>query len=227
VEEVIKFLPDKITPVFIKMQLPLETNPKNDCGVLCLQMILSNDTQIDKKELSLGKMRERIDKTFKEGVNPGSICKILKEEGYDVKYFTTIDGESISENDPKTSFEKWDPRVIGIVNNSEKHGIVVNLEKLQASAKWLTKEENKEIISKKNLSIKEISDFLRENKRIITLVMNGAHYVVVTGVDNEKIYYNDPATNEKPTMKSLTHNEFLKYWAEREDMRDAIVAGTS
>lgn len=215
--------PNKIEPISIEIPLPLETNPLNDCGALSLQMVLLKDTQTRGDMLSLENLRRRLNKTFEEGADSGRICKVLKEEGYNVKYFSTLDIKSIADNDPKTAFEKWDLRVVNAVNSLQGSTLVVNKEKLHDSAKWLTMEENKEIIIKKNLSIKEIADFLREGKRVIIPVMSGAHYIVIVGVDNERIYYNDPTANETPTKKSKMHAEFIKYWAERPDMRDAIV----
>ena len=44
------------------------------------------------------------------------------------------------------------------------------------------------MIKHKNLSLEEIAGLLQSGKKIIALVKNGAHYVLVTGIDNEKIY---------------------------------------
>ena len=213
--------PITIEPILMNIPLPLEKNPLNDCGVLSLQMILLSDKHSE--DFSLENLRNRVGKTFEEGTSPANICKVLKEEGYKVKYFSSIDIESVAKNDPKTDFNKWDPRVIGAVNAAKGSSLVINAEKLHDSAIWLNKEENKGMIENKNLSIKEVADLLREGKKVIALVKDGSHYVVIVGVDNKNIYFNDPATNETPTQKSKTHLDFLNYWAQRPDMRDAIV----
>ena len=208
----------------IDIPLSLEINPFNDCGPLCLQMIFLKDKNLNEDELSLEHLRERVGKTFEEGTNPGDMCRVLQEEDYIVNYFSTIDIKSIADNDPKTNFENWDQRIKYAVMISKSSPLIINTEKLYNSAKWIMEEKNKNIIVRKNLSIKEMISLLKDNKRIITLVKNSSHYVVIVEIDETNIYFNDPESKENPVKKTKTHEEFLKYWAEEESIRDAIVA---
>ncbi len=209
-----------ILPASIEIPLSPERNPLNECGVICLQMILEHDK---KTQILLEDLRARLDKPLEEGVDPGRLCKVLKEEGYDVHYHTSVDVETIANNNPETDFDKWDQKIQNVVALYKGSTLEVNIDKLHTSAQWLVSEENKDMVIKKNLSLSEIAQLLGESKRIIALVKNAAHYVVIVGIDASHVYFNDPQA-VGTLRESKTHEEFLSYWSGQPDARDAIVA---
>ena len=209
-----------ILPASIEIPLSPESNPLNECGVICLQMILEHDK---KTPILLEDLRARLDKPLEEGVDPGRLCKVLKEEGYDVHYHTSVDVETIANNNPESDFHKWDEKIQNVVALYKGSTLEVNVDKLHTSAQWLVSEENKDIVVKKNLSLLNIARLLGEDKRIIALVKNAAHFVVIVGIDASHVYFNDPQAGGT-IRESKTHEEFLAYWSSQPDARDAIVA---
>jgi ABC-type bacteriocin/lantibiotic exporter with double-glycine peptidase domain len=52
---------------------------------------------------------------------------------------------------------------------------------------------------------------LSRRSRVIVSVKGGRHFVVVTGVDNDSVYFNDPV--EEPVKRKMSHAEFREYWS--------------
>ncbi len=70
-----------------------------------------------------------------------------------------------------------------------------------------------------SMTIEDLKQFIEENKPIITPIQalcdpseyeknDNGHYVVVTGYDKDKIYFQDPSEG----YKSVSHTEFKKRW---------------
>ncbi|HPO05843.1 MAG TPA: papain-like cysteine protease family protein, partial [Candidatus Gracilibacteria bacterium] len=58
-------------------------------------------------------------------------------------------------------------------------------------------------------------------KRVIAL-FGATHYVVITGIDENNIYFNNPAL--EPKQESLSHGDFFRRWREIFDSTEAIIA---
>jgi len=207
----------RVNSKFIEVSLPIEKNPGMDCGALAIQMLMLTDIPEKKDEVLLKKIRKRVQKSLNESTLPGNICKVLKKIGYNVSFFSMIDWRSIANKD----FDNWDHRVRELINN-DRHALEypnsINVKKLQDSAKWLI---SANLISRKKFTIGLLAKFLREGKRVIALVDNGTHYVVIIGIDRENVYYNDPTF--EPVKAIKTHDEFMSYWGIAQSMTEAIV----
>jgi hypothetical protein len=214
---------EKIKTVLTEVELPREGNPKNDCGPLSIEMLALTDLGDKAKELNLERLRNLVGKTKDEGTMPGNICNLLKDLGYGVKYYSTIDWKACTV-DPSTSFDQWDKKIRNLPPEHFKpredgEDEFINLDKMRDSAEWL--EKNPEILSYKKLKVKNIEQLLSEGKRIIAIV-GGNHYVVITGIDGENIYFNNPTRN--PAKESLSHERFYAWWESGLDATEAIVA---
>mgnify|MGYP000972402423 CR=1 FL=1 len=209
---------EKINPIFTEVLLPKEENLNSDCGPLSIEMLILTDLKERESEYSLEKIKEGLKKAKTGGTMPGDMCKLLKKLGFDVEYFSTIDWEKCADE----NFENWDTKIKKVIETSQKFGFadLINKEGLKKSAEWLSK-EGKDVITKKILSLKDIEAKLREGKRVIAIVSGGKHYVVITGIDEDRVYFNNPDGIAKKEF--LSHGAFLNFWGKNIGTSETIV----
>jgi len=207
-------LKNTIKPVKTQVEITKIKNTEEDCGALCLEMLLQTDYQLS-SDLKL--LRQVVGKEKKEGTMPGNLCKALKESNYKVDYYTAIDWEKCSERpESEEKIARFPQEIIKNVNNP--NGLL-DYNKLKSSAKWLA--DNPEIIKSQTLSAENIAELLSQGKRVIAL-FGATHYVVITGIDENNIYFNNPAL--EPKQESLSHGDFFRRWREIFDSTEAIIA---
>lgn len=194
----------KIRPVFTEVELTKEKNRGSDCGVLSIEMLLKTDLSNFGK-ISIEEIESKMGKEKHNPSLPGDICRVLKESGYEVVYHSGIDWNKIADiNIPP---EKWDDKIKTFIFENPEFLKRVGEEKFRSSAEYLVNN----IVIKKEASFSNIADMLRGGARIITFVRNGKHAIVITGIDEEKVYFNDPDT--EPIKDEMTHKRFEEFWA--------------
>lgn len=211
---------DPIKKVITEVPLSREQNIYGDCGPLCVQMLLKADIPETAEEYSLEIVRSFLKKEKMEATVPGYICEFFMFIGYEVEYYSTIDWRSCA-FDPEKYYEKWDENLKGMIrkfrlNNPQG---AINLEKFRCSARWLIR--NALIIKPILLDPRRISKILDEGKRVIACV-GCNHFVVVTGVDQDFFFFNNPMT--KPRSEKMIHGKFMQWWNYATGTTEAIVA---
>lgn len=191
----------EIESIYTEISLPKEKNRGSDCGPLSIEMLLRADFG-DKTEFSLEEIEKGLGKRSNTPSLPGKMCEFLRKHGYEVTYHSEINWESVS----RLPYEEWDEKVKKLFTTN--HGLLERIGEndLRDSASWLI--ENRML--GKSIDVSEIAEKLRGSFRIIALMREGRHAVVITGVDKEKIYINDPSDEAKRVL--MTHNEFEKTW---------------
>ncbi len=210
----------KTKVIFTEVCLPLVLNEEteltgNNCGPLSILMLIMTDFKDMIKNFKLEKIIRMVKKEGKESTMPGFMCQCLLRLGYTVQYFSKIDWQKCTV-DPETSLNEWDPVVQQLAKVPW-----FNTTKLQKSAIWLTESAQKDIVVKQELTIDDLIQFLKDKKRVITIVDQGRHYVVVTGINVESVHFNDPNTG---TNRSMDHRHFKYYWGNAQGFSEAIVA---
>ncbi|MEI7810249.1 MAG: C39 family peptidase [bacterium] len=184
--------------------LPSTLNGENNnCGAIAVMMILQTDFGAER--FSLRRVMRNLNKTSKENTQPGFICKLFKKLGYKVTYYSKIEWKNCI-FDPDKFLEKWDKKIQGIA----RHYNWYNLKKMQESAIWLLDKDQDGILKKNDVTLRDIKKALKEGQRVITVVRNGTHYVVITGIDNHNVYYNDP---NFPDIKKMARIDFESFCA--------------
>lgn len=200
--EVTEAVKKEIEPVYTEVKLTKEKNRGSDCGPLSIDMLLRTDFG-NKAALPLEEIEKGLDKKSNAPSLPGEMCKFLQEHGYEVMYYSDIDWGSIS----NLPYEQWDEKVKELFTANPGLKERIGEDALRRSALWLI--ENKML--GKSIAISEIAEKLSSGSRIIALTRGGRHSVVITGVDKEKIYINDPDSETEKFL--MTHNEFEKTWS--------------
>jgi hypothetical protein len=212
-----------IKEVKTEVYLTERPNKEGDCGPFCVEMLFATDKSEITDDLPLVMLRQFLFKEKMEITLPINICRALIFFGYDVEYYSVINWESCT-TDPKEHHDTWDPRVDWMIKKLCRQNSqgTFNLEKIQRSALWLQKVKG--IIRPVFLSAWDVSELLAEGKRIIAYV-GCDHFVVITGIDEEYYYFNNPVA--VPRKDKMKHGEFELWWnagSGNDGFMDAIVA---
>ena len=187
----------------------------NNCGPLSILMIIMTDFKDMINNFKIERIIKMTKKEGKESTMPGFMCQCLIKLGYTVQYFSQIDWHKCTTS-PEISLSEWDPMMRQLAKIPW-----FNVTKMQQSAIWLTDPDQKDIVVRQNLTIDNLAQFLKDKKRVITIVDQGKHYVVVTGIDAINVYFNDPNTG---TNRSMCHRHFKCYWGNTQVFSETIVA---
>lgn len=218
---------ESIMAIRTKVSLPLEQNDHNDCGPLVVEMLMRTDQTQKADAFHLSQLQQGVHKEGNEGTLPGNICKFFYEQGYEVSYYTTI------------PWEKYQKNFGNNLENLPKEAVMfkpyiqdgfISAQKLQESANWLQK--NEDIQKRQRLIYQDIAQFLQEGKYIIAIV-GGDHYLVITGIDANTVYFNNPdffITKENGERiyfdtreQSLSHADFEEWVTRSIHSTEAIV----
>lgn len=205
----------------ILTEIPLteRKNEFNDCGPLALEMVLNADGKLE--EADLEKLREKVGKESDQGTMPGNLVKALVDKGYKVHYYTTINWSKCTNPDDTSG---WDERLKPLDSHFAEGGYMPK-EKFAAAAQWLTDNPQhvRQLKDNEVLTPQILSEALRMNLRLLVLV-SASHWVVMTGIDDKNIYFNDPAEHEDPQKRSMPIAEFQKLWLENLNAPEIIIA---
>jgi len=211
----------EMSKILTDVKLPADRNIYGDCGPLCVQMLLLTDFPDQALDYPLPRLRRFLKKKKYEGTLPGNMCRLFIRLGYEVNYYSTINWQSCTV-DPKVNFDFWDDKVKQLIRRfyltTSGTKAFLDLQKIRQSAQWLV--DNSEILINDFLSLEDLQRFLKQNKRIILLVESN-HYIVVTGIDKDYVYFNNPSEN--PSAEKISHNNFFIWWSSGFDIAEAII----
>lgn len=190
-----------IAPVLTEVAMAREPNDHNDCGALAVEMLLLTDFPELADKYSLATLRELLNKEGDQATIPGNICKLLKESGYDVSYYSQLDWQKYADAD-RVDFEN--DRLKQLEGNFASG--FIDAKKWKQSAEWLM--QNSNVIETSEFNFETMAKALTDGARVISIV-GGDHYVVVTGLDTEFVYMNDPNFSA-PRKMAL---DFFKQWS--------------
>lgn len=198
---------------------PLDNNLQ--CMQVCIQMITSH---LLKKEYSL----EEIDKLCERKNNQ----RTLTLQWIVAFYKLWINAVLISGNDWLLELKKWEEyyKTHFDIETAEIYLKNLNIWAITNMVDIIL--NNKLFISKK-LNIQDIETFLESGKLVITLVdfrtlynKKGPylwHYLIITGVDNEYVYYHETAPWYSQKHKKSKKEVFLKAMSHEWCSWDAII----
>jgi ubiquinone/menaquinone biosynthesis C-methylase UbiE len=194
----------EIQPVLTEVELTKEKNRGADCGPLSVEMLLKTDLP-KSEDISLESIEKEIGKRKDIPSLPGDLCRLLVDRGYKVIYHTGVDWGRIADSD--VSPEGWGSKIGTLF--SQNPGLLDRIgdDEFRESARWLT--EN--VVVDKEIDIPKLAEILSRGSRVIVSAKGGRHFIVVTGVDNDAVYFNDPA--EEPVKRKMSHAEFKEYWS--------------
>ena len=193
----------RIRPVFTEIELTKERNRGSDCGPLSVEMLFQTDFP-DVKKISAEEIEKEMGKEHSAPSLPADICRLLRQHGYEVTYYSGVKWDRIA--DRKIPPGEWDEKIKALF--SKNPGLLERIgeETFRASAKWLT---DNGILSGE-ITLSQVADRLRSGSRILALVRGGRHIVVVTGIDEKNVYFNDPDT--EPVAGMMAHEDFEESW---------------
>lgn len=196
----------KIVPIFTHIETSPLSNTENDCGIIVLKMLLHADGKQNIADLEIDEFRARLNKLSGEGIMPGFICRFLEESGYRVRYHTAIDWNKCA-IEPKADLSNWDEKVKNLPSEVWRGGFIKK-HKLRESAQYLS--QHPSLLNRQPISIADMAHALAEDNRVIALVGTD-HYVLITGIDNDYVYYNNPKFNDNTRQEQLPHHEFIRW----------------
>jgi hypothetical protein len=191
-----------IKPIRTEVEPSPWINHENDCGVIVVHMVLNADGITTQEDVGLMGLRHELGKEGLEGTLPGNICRCLANRNYTVEYHTQIDWSKCT-LDPDENFEHWDQRLRDLP--AEIWNGFLDKKKLQESAEFVAR--HLDIINPKPITMPEIAEALSNSNRVIALVGKD-HYVLVTGIDEKQVYFNNPAINQPGFKDSMGIDEF-------------------
>ena len=192
----------------MKLDVPLIRQPKDslDCGIAGLAMILKYHG-ID-ESFEFLKTKISVDSI---GTYAPQIGKYLAEKGFDVSIVTmhpklfTLKDRTLSQeeiitrfNELKESFSVQDKKVISMF-----------IDFLNTGGKIIPKVPSKEdvveeLINKRPVAALLTTNFLNNNKPIFNF-----HFNLITGIDEEYIYVNDPIWDERGGKNKYRISDFF------------------
>lgn len=220
-------LPDGVVPVRTEVPVTERENASNDCGPMCVEMLLLADDPERAAQMTIEDYRSLCEKEGVEGTMPLNICRALSSLGYEnVTYFSTIQWRKYANLSADLSnLPEEAQQFKGLIEDG-----FIPRDKLRASAEWGVENAN---IEERRLNWENVSNILNEGLRLVVLV-GGDHYLVVTGLDQENVYFNNPdlfitlpdgnrlpADSKKQVMRRADFEE----WVERNvHSTEAVVA---
>ena len=191
----------------MKIEVPLIKQPKDtvECGFACLNMLL----EYYGEKSSIGELKKEI-KITKEGTFVPQIGSWLLEHGFDVE-IVTLHPSLFTKKDIGISLREVKKRFEALTFKSEKDKETSKyfIDFLDKGGKINVKIPNKtdieeEINGKRPLFALLTSNFLLGSKPTFNF-----HFCVVTGIDDEFIYVNDPLWDKRGGKNKYLIEDFF------------------
>lgn len=177
-----------------KLELPIKNYDYN-CWSISLKLILESFDLWN--GVSVDQLNEMIGKEKWTYTIPWFLCKVAQDYWLDVQYYSKAFGSNY--NKKGTIIERY----IRYMKNN------LNEEKLEESLNYIKKEK---ILNETDIDLDNMQTFLYEGKRIMTLI-SWKHYVVVSNIDENFVYYLDSEQNEKEQKLSRSaFKQLLDAW---------------
>ena len=197
-------------PVF-SIEMPgIDEAPDSNCMQASIEMVLK-DLEGDGAP-TLEELNEASHKREGMGTWPGWIVSWIKDRGYDVELLSNVDwkrfveeGEDYLESDEfkekhTTEGGNGDDLVKYIKRHVVDDGIASTQEML-----------DRDIVVERDIDLSEILERVQNGERAIALI-DGDHYVPITGFDGENVLYNNASEKSVEINKKKSLDRFLEKW---------------
>lgn len=195
----------------IKSQLPEISNiGHNDCGVLAAYYCAHALGALLEYPATLDEMRGAVGKREENGTTTGSIVRFLKDHGLEVLYYTDVDWRAIATL-PDDQLQQICERMNASMPPS--NPALANMmqpEAVRASAQYLA--GNSDLMkSWEGAPILEVMGKALEKDYLIILLVDASHYVVLTGINDERAIIYDP--NDATDLRNVSLKGLLDHWS--------------